>query len=587
MIERHIEKIVLGICVLVLLYAVFYWAFSSPLEIEVIANSRGGNTRVSPSQVDTALLGTAEDIERQARVVTPDPYEVRDYARILKRMQNQPFPPTASQVVIASPGAPFELLGKSSGGELVKTSLKEILGRVPKPGKPAVAVNLEFTQKGEESVDVLASHVAATFPWSKLREQWTKLLEKTTVPSDIVVVRVDAEIRERRLDGEWGPARIVKMTRFPRSSGGTEENPPTPPGFDGNNIEQVHQTVRELVDRWQEEILEPDYWDIWWATQEWGTWMVHLPSNPVSDKLTKKDEPEEQKKGPSPKRPPLRTTGRGLRSKYGADRGTMMREMMMEDEMASRKFGARRSRRAPQARKFEPRDRRRYPRESARIPSDIAPPQVTPVPPLRDQLEDGTVLFWFHHTELEGLKEYQYRVRLVLANPLVTFSECVKDPNDAKQPLVMTEFSDWSDPFTVPLMTEFFVTSFVESMGSVRVDVFTRGRGQLFMKRFPVAEGELIGGEASVRVPDPDSGALESKTMNFSTGAVAVRFDFTKTAKKRNVKIPTVEMVYVDARGQLRTRVQATDKEDSRYKQLKEETERFKAAAESAAGLGR
>ena len=604
MVERHIEKIILAVCVLLLVYAVFHWGFSSPLVIEVITGSRGRVESAPPDKADPVLLKAAEEIENRSMADrSPPPSPVPDYAGQLRRLQSPSVPPV--QIVISLP-PPLPLPGDPNTPlDLAKMGMKEIEAIIPKPGKPQVMVDREFTQKDPEPVDVLTSHVAATFNWGELVKRLNKALEQTAIFPEVVVVRVEAQIRERRLDGDWGPERVVTMTRIPQTDrDGSEITPPTVPEFDGNNFDEVNGAISDLKEQWQESILQPDYWNIWWTTQEWNTWLIHLPPNPISERIEKEREEEEEAEKAaeraadrSARAPTQRRTGRATRdrrtrgrSREEAEYAEMARREMeaqerFAEEMERRARGDRGRGRRDTGR--GPRDRRILRRDSARAPTDVPPPKVPEITPLQEQLEDGLLLFWFHHTELEGLKEYQYRVRLVLVNPLITYSGNVKNDDDAKQPVVASPWSDWSVPFSAPQMTEFFAISPMGSRRAVRVEVFTRGRGQWVKKSFLVAEGEMIGGTRSVRVPNPEDGTLESEDMDFSTGAVAVRLDFNKTVKRRKISVKTVEMVYMDAKGRLKTRVAAADKASPRYKQLKEEVSRAKAAALAAVGYGR
>jgi hypothetical protein len=607
MVERHIEKIILAVCVLILVYAVFHWGVSSPLVIEVITGSRGGVEPASPDQVDALLQKAAVDIENKSMVErSSPPGPVPDYAGELAQLRSPSVP--SLQIVVSSPPPPPEGV-TPPGGSVAKAGLKEIEAIIPKPGKPQVMVDREFTQKDPEPVDVLASHVVATFSWGDLVKGLDEALTKTAIIPEVVVVRVEARIRERRLDGDWGPERVVTMTRIPQTDrDGTEIAIPTVPEFDGNNLDEVTGAISELKEQqWQESILQPDYWSIWWPTQEWNTWVIHLPTNPISEKIEKEREAEEEaERAPArPTRaPPPRRTGRVTRdrrttrgrgmSSEEAEYAAMMQQEMAQQERFAAEMEARarrepgvRGRDARDPRGMSPRDRRAPRRDTSRTLTDVPPPKVPEVTTLQEQKEDGLLLFWLHHTELEGLKEYQYRVRLVFVNPLITYSGYVKNDDDAKQPVVASPWSDWSAPFSAPQMTEFFAVSPMGSRRAVRVEVFTRGRGQWVMKGFLVAEGEMIGGERSVRVPNLEDGTLESENMDFSTGAVAVDFDFSKTVMKGNIPVKTVEMVYMDAKGRLKTRVAAADKDSPRYKRLKEEVSRAKAAAQAAAGYGR
>ncbi len=170
---------------------------------------------------------------------------------------------------------------------------------------------------------------------------------------------------------------------------------------------------------------------------------------------------------------------------------------------------------------------------------------------------------------MESLKEYQYRVRLLFVNPLVTSISDVEDEQDAKRAIVKTPWSSWSAPISVPKDTEFFLVGQNPFQGFVRVEVFYRTKGQWVSGRFRVFEGEEIGREATVKVVNPD-GTQKSEPIPFSTGAVAVHFEFSK----RN----EAEMVYLNEKGRLKTRIRSADQDSPRYKQLQKEAQSAKAA---------
>ena len=123
-------------------------------------------------------------------------------------------------------------------------------------------------------------------------------------------------------------------------------------------------------------------------------------------------------------------------------------------------------------------------------------------------------------------------------------------------------------------------------MKAVSVNVFAHGRGRVFLNRFYVGEGDPIGLPFFIKDVD-EQGDLKPQPMDFSTHAVAVHFDPTKTVKKGNMNRSTVEIVYLDAKGQLRTRVGAIDMDSEHHKDLKKDAALVKAAIEASANTGR
>ena len=65
------------------------------------------------------------------------------------------------------------------------------------------------------------------------------------------------------------------------------------------------------------------------------------------------------------------------------------------------------------------------------------------------------------------------------------------------------------------------------------------------------------------------AGKTEKVTVDFSTGAVVVDLDFTRKRRvNATLENPTVEMMYLDPDGQLRTRTRAEDEASPQYKIL-------------------
>ena len=217
---------------------------------------------------------------------------------------------------------------------------------------------------------------------------------------------------------------------------------------------------------------------------------------------------------------------------------------------------------------------------------------ITPVPTLSEQIHQGKVLVWFHSTDIESLKVYRWRIRLVLLNPLLTYETDVEDKADAKQFAVRTPFSDWSDPTYVPKATEFFVVSESSRMGTVSVAIFNRVIGMRVKKTATVSEGQSIGLTAKVKVIGPDDSESQRIPVDFSTGAIAVDFEYNKpfdAGGLGNKNKVTSEMIFLDEKGNLRIRLRALDTDSLRYKQLKSEAKQAKAlvARAAAGGMGR
>ena len=170
------------------------------------------------------------------------------------------------------------------------------------------------------------------------------------------------------------------------------------------------------------------------------------------------------------------------------------------------------------------------------------------------------------------MKVYRYRVQLVLLNPLYTYDREVKDAQtDSREVSILTPFSEWSDMVFVPTTTEFLVVG--GGMNTVTIRVFAQRLGQRIGRSFTIWQGQEIGDRRDHKVINPSTGQQERRQVPFNTGAVAVDFDFDKQipVDGRNVT-STIELVYLDKDGQLKSSIQNLDHNSERRKELIKET---------------
>ena len=151
-------------------------------------------------------------------------------------------------------------------------------------------------------------------------------------------------------------------------------------------------------------------------------------------------------------------------------------------------------------------------------------------------------------------------------NPLLTYEQQCKNPEDAKVAAIRTPWSDWSQEVSVPKSTVFFVTGENPNAGEVVVTVFTRCLGEPVKEEFYVKAGQPIGGKVLKQVTHPVSNELVKEETDFTTGAIVVDFDFGKRIVSYDLPQTTVEMLYLDEKGRLRTRTLAADERDEEYR---------------------
>ncbi|MCK4602705.1 MAG: hypothetical protein KAU28_09575 [Phycisphaerae bacterium] len=523
-IERHVEKGVLGVVLLLLLYAVVHWGISSPRKFA---------DKLPPDEIDEALKKQAIEVKAWNDRAKAKPEKLIDYLKALRRCQRADVINGLGEVVeLTPPRQKIDVEIRIEQPEGIK--LAEMTELTPAPGKCKVQAERELPRT-EPPTDVLVSHVVSVYPWGEMEAKWSSKLQQTTVHVRLVVLDVEAQVREKLPDGTWSAPRAVAAVSLPLLDG--EGNPlarPEPLLYDGTNAVEVRESINALADlAWQKHILQPSYWDIYLPTGQWVSWRIHLPTNEVSEKAT----PE--------KSPSLLTTRQPEEYLEG----------MYSPDTASH-YG-----------------------KTATAATES--PEVVPVPSLKEQMRAGKVLIWFHDQSLKSSKEYQYRVCLVLLNPLYTYdNEMHKDEKGGARVLALrTPYSEWSKPIVMPKATDFFLTGADAVGAKAYVTIFASSLGQRVSHRFGVSRGEGIGGAVWVEVTNPVTGLREQRQVDFMTGAVVVDFDFEKKFLKGNFYRQTFEMLYVDQQGKLKTRTGALDEESASFSKLLDEVERAKRAS--------
>jgi len=466
--EKHVEKIVLLVCLLLLAYTTLHWVVSSPREVRIVQPSGIGDQAVSPNQADQKLLAAATAIESRIKDIKPPPQTLPKWMENVRKLQDRSIPKIAAAdvgVARAPLSIPIDI------GKPDPVSLKRVREKLQAPGKPAIwsALVLPKALPGNDKPnDVVAVTGAVVFPAKKLRTDWGMVLRDIAARPIIAAVGVEVEVFERKADGTW-PDKGRPVTTVAN----LDEPAPAIPAYDGSNAKEVQPAMESAATaEIMGKVIQPEFWDIWNArTQAWGPWRVNLPQTPLA--------------------------GRTLQQQIDAG---------------------------------------------------------------------GDVLMWFHDVSAVSGKEYKYRVRLVLINPLLSYDdELDKEFKvDAKVPTITTGWSPLSDPVSVRKETKFFLAGASDLTGSVRVSVYTQRLGQWANKAFSVTPGQLIGGKVTVPLTHPATGEVEKVTVDFSTGATAIDFDFNRQIPAGRFLKKTAAMVYLDENGDLKTRILDTDKKAER-----------------------
>jgi|GEM_PF-3058553 len=276
-VDQHLEKVVLGVCALILVYGVFQWVLSAPLRTEVPKVDR----RVVPAdEVDRALLNWAKRVsERKPSDKGRAP--VYDYTGEIEKHRK----PTGI-AMIGNWGdhrqvmVPPKLVKPLPGIQLEK--IRDILEKFS-PMFTEIKGARELIDK-EGGIDKLVFRGKAEFPLGALLKAWSKEFRGSAM-DEVLAVALDVEIEKRAVlnDGTFGPVTRVTRLQMPLKEGQTPVSDVVIPKYD-KNADEVRKAIRELfAPKNQESILRPDYWSVWSQEKEQWTkpWIKEKPAPDV------------------------------------------------------------------------------------------------------------------------------------------------------------------------------------------------------------------------------------------------------------------------------------------------------------------
>jgi hypothetical protein len=217
-------------------------------------------------------------------------------------------------------------------------------------------------------------------------------------------------------------------------------------------------------------------------------------------------------------------------------------------------------------------------------------PQPVLVPPVAVQIANpkGLLEIWFHDDTLVQGASYSYRLRLVLINPLLAQPRDASKDEEAKVIALTSPWSDWSEPIVVGSPVEFFVTGETPAKSEAYLTIFTQKYGSTIKcpKTMAVRPGEPMGSVVEMDVRRRD-GTWEKTKVDFRCGT-CVDIDFNKKIKAKGAHslVNTVEVIYEDADGELKSRVGANDLASEKLKNLDKFAQPPKSGVGAVAAAG-
>jgi hypothetical protein len=594
LLEKHVEKGIVGLTALALLAMFYLYFVRSPNTVPY------GDEEVSPRELYENIQEDALALERAVRSAAPDEDQEQkseDFSQQLQKYHAQGIFASAE----GQPGLPRELHRAATfGGEIEVPGLEEIespsgsivlveplppsrpkarTGRalavrepivIPGLAEPGVAETPPEDEPSEPS-EVVWVTVGAYF---NKKAQYDEMIQAGYVPfrSKAYVVGVDVQRQEMLSNGEFSEWEDVEPTvAMPQL-----EMPV--PLFDDETGESLNKDeIRRAFDAIkaaQPDLMQPTFYPI----EAGDFWEM-----PPLEGYEEEDEEEEEEEGRTGRAPPepgrtivpiptgpgrtIRGSGpRGPGGRTGGEAGPSRGAYSSARSDAERKREARRQIRRDLVEigkllnqkeygaardlasrivdsEFATAGNRRKAKKMLKHAERLLERQINRG---RGASELGRVTeevivhpetkapaVWFHDDTVEAGKTYRYRMRVKLWNRYVGRMRSLQDPEKAKKAVIAGDWSLESEPITVAPSTHFFFSG-SRPPESASVQVWKWRKGRWFEERFDVSVGDVIGGVQKVKTGEFDEEGDEIRAdVDFTTGAVVLDLRFDEPVQDR------------------------------------------------------
>lgn len=600
--EQHIDKILLGIVVLIGLFVLLKAFVLSPNVVEL------GSRKFGPGGIDKEVNKDAVQLE--AAIGRP-PIREKEYKdsyadKFTKFLDNGIRDIKTGEVVVDGSiypmipgGDPDGFVGRREYEKPViskiddaKAALFRCVGFVP-----LVSVSLDnpYGSVADELADVDLVTVGAKFDVASLYESFEDSFAGRGVKDEWrdrdmarpVFAAIELERTVKNEDGSWSEWEKVGATKI----NDYQELLDVP-----ENVSDVESGVRTLLARLgqedvQAQLLQPKAYDYAWPDYGW------LPPEFYKElkKQIEREEEERRKETLEREREERRREGESRRERGRSDRdrdrrsttgggggGGMMMPgmdggggggmMMPGGGGGIGGMGGGGARRTTTRRERRP-DRREG-REETRERPDRELPQKEEGPTPEEQFEEieidedtqfdelDELMFWAHDDSVEPGKSYKYRMRLGVANPIAgleSVSWVNGEEGDEDRMIFWSNYSESDEVIDIPERLYLFATD-VKSAGSNVFSVMEVAKynlGNWNKEEFIVRPGEPIGKEVEKKEDDDSRGGRrdddEKEIVDYTTGAIVLDVINTTKWTGRGILSPRsfYEVIYSDDEGEV------------------------------------
>jgi hypothetical protein len=553
-IERHIEKVILALCVVVLLWVGYRYFVATPFQVTIDGQMLG------PRQIDPMLAEEARKIDTELRGKADDKlqqWKVPNYIRQMQQRIEQPVTPDKTFASLRGSRDLF-VITQEDGTIGPTTNNNQVVAQYHTPVVPApqamiaqpnlgtlseLAVRTQPNLRqvvGQPPYDLLWVSLASAFDATALRESLTRQAtvsfmripetwwQQTLAISDVMVQR-----EQLMPDGQWGQSTLLPPSPDRPSYRTVMANP-------GRNFREVVASIRQN----QAQVVQPTGYELI-DGRVWTAPAITLPESAPTN-------PTEA--------PP-----------------TMIPPGMMESAPPGM-FG-----------------------------DGAMPPSTRPrlgrggVDPVNaDQIE-----LWAYDLTAESGTRYRYRMRVAVVNPLFGKSLAGEQTPLAKQAQLLSPWSEWTEVETLRQRYTFLVNATRPPLNQAQIEIWQFSGGNWRTAKFVVSAGDQIGGlttdhkplvpppAAAPGMPAAPAAPETPQPIDFATNTIMLDLDFRNVVRTGMIERNSPRLLYLNAEGDILSRHLVEDLElkktieqmiidaNPEYRRLKEAE-----AARELSGLG-
>ncbi len=585
-VERHVDKVVLGLAGLILLGSIARFLVTSPNQLEI------GGEAVTPSSVDRKVVQAA-DAARDRMINAPVEVErperrFADFESRLTPFEDNGLAQTLPAAVAFGPAVPLIDVRKAVG----EAKLVSVAAMTPDP--PVVLYGrtlFEVPQRGGQSRREPRNWVTLTASFDVKRQMEVQREEYGAARKEIFFGPMQIQRRAQRLDGSWAdddwadviPTPALDLPPMPKVEFEMEGDRTVVPGLQLAAIETFFSKISEPL--LQLELIRPMIYA--WVPGRGDPWTVPIVTSerdviaqdayyqekPSNRYLEEEDVVTEEI--PSAQR--LDQLERDLAAAWqhkSEEAATIVynEALTIEEDTDTGQSLRKRAERLRAKANQRIGDIKRWTNLRGPAAGGAPGPQAKQVAALPVQQ------LWAHDAGADSIQSdrvYQYRVRPTLYNRLLGEPVRFRKKDDAA---VVFAPGQWSQAVEVRILPDvsFFVTGEDERNERVNVEVYQWFEG-VWVKssRFKFALGDKLSGESRNDVPawDVDESVPENVLVQYEADATIVDLDFKRPLRERKrgsgrggVKFGSAKescsVVLLDAAGRLHERFVPTDKYD-------------------------